>query len=66
MVAAGDITFRAWDVTAGADGDTGVDVSTNGTYDALLDVLSETATAYVSTAVNDAPVLDNTGAMVLD
>ncbi|GJL51696.1 MAG: hypothetical protein NPIRA01_29230 [Nitrospirales bacterium] len=52
---AGDITFRAWDTTTGSDGDTGVDVSTNGGTTAFS-TATETATLTV-TAVNDAPVL---------
>ncbi len=58
----GDITFRAWDQTSGAAGNK-VDVSTNGTTTAF-----STATEVASitiTAVNDAPVLDNTGNMTL-
>ncbi|WP_447971265.1 LamG-like jellyroll fold domain-containing protein [Nitrospira sp. M1] len=53
--AAGDLTFRAWDTTTGSDGDTGVDVSTNGGTTAYSSA-TETATLTV-TAVNDAPVL---------
>ncbi|GJL61425.1 MAG: hypothetical protein NPIRA04_00790 [Nitrospirales bacterium] len=52
---AGAITFRAWDTTTGSNGDTGVDVSTNGGTTAYSTV-TETATLTV-TAVNDAPVL---------
>jgi hypothetical protein len=52
---AGVVTFRAWDTTTGTDGDTAVDVSTNGTTTAYS-TLTETATLTVTT-VNDAPVL---------
>ena len=60
---AGSITFRAWDVATGIDGDTGVDVSTNGTTTAFS-TATETATLTVN-AINDAPVLDNSGTMTL-
>ena len=60
---AGNITFRAWDITAGTDGDTSVDVSTNGTT-TPYSTITETATLTVI-AVNNAPTLDNGGAMVL-
>ena len=60
---AGNLTFRAWDTTAGADGDTGVDVSTNGTTTAYS-MAMETATLTV-TAVNDAPVNTVPGAQVV-
>ncbi|MFM9964548.1 MAG: DUF2341 domain-containing protein [Planctomycetaceae bacterium] len=56
------VTFRAWDQTSGSAG-TRVDVSTNGGSTAF-----STATEFAGlsvTAVNDAPVLDNTGAMTL-
>ncbi|MGD1858989.1 MAG: DUF4347 domain-containing protein [Leptolyngbyaceae cyanobacterium] len=47
------ITFRAWDQTIGANGDTGVDVSTNGGTTAFS---AETGNASITvTAVNDAP-----------
>jgi Tfp pilus assembly protein FimT len=60
---AGNLSFRAWDQTVGADGDTGVDVSTNGGTTAYSSA-TETATLTVN-PVNDAPVLDSTGAMTL-
>ena len=51
---AGDLTFRAWDQTTGSNGDTGVDVSTNGGDSAYS---NEKATATLNvTAVNDVPV----------
>ncbi len=59
----GNITFRAWDSSSGSDGATGVDVSTNGNTTAYS-TSTETATITI-TAVNDAPVLDNSGAMTL-
>ncbi len=59
----GNITFRAWDQSSGSDGDTGVNVSTNGTTSAYSSS-TETATLTI-TAVNDAPVLDNSGSMTL-
>ncbi len=58
----GDITFRAWDQTSGAAGNK-VDASTNGTTTAFS-TATEVASITV-TAVNDAPVLDNTGNMTL-
>ncbi len=58
----GDITFRAWDQTSGSAGNK-VDVSTNGTTTAFS-TATEVASISV-TAVNDAPVLDNTGNMTL-
>ncbi len=58
----GDITFRAWDQTSGSAGNK-VDVSTNGTTTAFS-TATEVASITV-TAVNDAPVLDNTGNMTL-
>ncbi len=57
----GDITFRAWDQTSGAAGNK-VDTSTNGTTTAFS-TATEVASITV-TAVNDAPVLDNTGTTV--
>jgi len=60
---AGDITFRAWDQTSGADGDTAVDVSINGNTTAFSTAI-ETATLTM-TAVNDAPVLDDSGPAAL-
>jgi hypothetical protein len=50
---AGNITFRAWDQTSGASGDTAVDVSTNGGTTAYS-TATETATLTV-TPVNDTP-----------
>ncbi len=58
----GDITFRAWDQTSGSAGNK-VDASTNGTTTAFS-TATEVASITVS-AVNDAPVLDNTGNMTL-
>ncbi len=58
----GDITFRAWDQTSGAAGNK-VDASTNGNTTAFS-TATEVASITV-TAVNDAPVLDNTGNMTL-
>ena len=52
---AGAITFRAWDQSTGTNGQTGVNVSTNGGSTAFS-ALSTTASITV-TAVNDAPVL---------
>ena len=60
---AGTISFRAWDQTAGSSGEFNINVSTNGlTSPYSTDV--ETATLTVL-AVNDAPVLDNTGDLFL-
>jgi|GEM_PF-2589188 len=56
------LTFRAWDQTTGSAG-TYVDTSTNGGSTAFSSA-TETA-AQVVNAVNDAPVLDNTGDMSL-
>jgi hypothetical protein len=71
---AGDITFRAWDQTSGSNGDTAVDVSTNGTTTAYS-TDTETATLTV-TAENDKPTVtptvadlaytENDGAVALD
>jgi hypothetical protein len=56
------ITFRAWDQTSGSNGGT-ADSSTNGGTTAFS---TATATAeIVVNALNDAPVLDNTGTMTL-
>ncbi len=56
---AGNLTFRAWDQTSGASGDTAVDVSTNGAATAFS-TATETATLDVI-VVNDAPTAaDNT------
>ncbi|MCK5340667.1 MAG: tandem-95 repeat protein, partial [Desulfobulbaceae bacterium] len=52
------ITFRAWDATSGANGDIGVDTSTNGGTTTFSTAI-ETASISV-TAVNDASVLDTT------
>ncbi len=57
-----DFTFRAWDQTSGAFG-TKVNASTNGGITAFSSA-TEIASITV-TAVNDAPVLDNTGNMIL-
>ena len=56
------ITFRAWDQSSGAQGSK-VDASTNGGTTAFS-TATETASLAV-TAVNDAPVLDNSGSMAL-
>ena len=56
------ITFRAWDQTTGANGGT-ANVSTNGGTTAYS-TATETAAITVN-AVNDAPVLDNTGTMTV-
>ena len=56
------ITFRAWDRTSGTAGNT-ADTTTNGGTTAFS-TGTETASVTV-TNVNDAPVLDNTGAMTL-
>ncbi|MCA9963448.1 MAG: cadherin-like domain-containing protein [Anaerolineales bacterium] len=60
---AGNITFRAWDQTSGSNGSTGINTIPNGGTTAFS-VATETATLTVQ-AINDAPVLDNTGTMVL-
>ena len=57
------IDFRAWDQTSGTAG-TKVNVSSNGGSSAFS-VAIETATVDI-TDVNDAPVLDNSGAVTLD
>ena len=59
---ANGITFRAWDRTTGTSGGT-ADSSTNGGTTAFS-TATETATITL-TPVNDAPVLDNAGNMVL-
>jgi hypothetical protein len=51
----GDITFRAWDQTSGSNGDTAVNVSSNGGTTAFS-TATETASLTV-TGVNDAPVI---------
>ncbi len=51
-------TFRAWDKTFGASGDTAVDTTTNGSSTAFS-VSTDTAEITVN-SINDAPVLDNT------
>ena len=56
------VTFRAWDQSSGAQGSK-VNVSTNGGTTAYS-TATETASVSV-TAVNDAPVLDNSSAMTL-
>nr|WP_161501651.1 DUF4347 domain-containing protein [Rhodopirellula sp. SM50] len=53
------VTFRAWDQTSGVNG-TLADASVNGTTTAFS-IASDTA----SLLVNDAPILDNSGAMTL-
>lgn len=58
------IQFRAWDQTSGSDGETGADTSINGDPTAFS-VAVETASITVL-STNNAPVLDNTGAMVLN
>ena len=62
-VNAPSITFRAWDRTSGTAGQNMVDTSSNGGITAFSTAL-ETATITV-TSINDAPVLDNSGAMTL-
>ncbi len=57
-----DITFRAWDQTSGTYG-TKVDTSVNGGSSAFSTAV-ESAAIDVS-AVNDAPLLDNSGTMTL-
>ncbi len=56
---AGAMTFRAWDQTTGANG-AFADTSTNGTTTAF-----SAATDTASQLVNNAPVLDDSGAMTL-
>ena len=56
---AGELTFRGWDQTAGADGDIGVDVSVNGGTTAFS-MATETVTLDVL-SVNDDPVLTTVG-----
>ncbi len=58
----GGITFRAWDATSGTAGKT-ADTTTNGGTTAFS-TATETASITVN-PVNDAPVLDNSGTMVL-
>ena len=55
----GDLHFRAWDQTAGVNGQTGVDATTNGGTTAFS-TASETASLSVI-ATNDAPVLTPAG-----
>lgn len=57
------ITFQAWDQTSGTRG-TFVDATTNGGITAFS-VDSESASIAVVN-INDAPVLDNTGSMILN
>jgi VCBS repeat-containing protein len=52
---AGAITFRAWDQSAGTNGQTGVNVSTNGGATAFS--TTSTTASITVTGVNDAPVL---------
>ncbi len=49
------LTFRGWDRTSGANGDTGVDVSANGGITAFSSTSASSAVSI--TPVNDAPVL---------
>ncbi|MCB9445581.1 MAG: tandem-95 repeat protein [Ardenticatenaceae bacterium] len=60
---AGTISFRAWDQTTGASGDIHINVNTNGTT-TPYSTGTETATLTVL-AVNDAPVLDDSGDLFL-
>ncbi|MES0326966.1 MAG: DUF4347 domain-containing protein, partial [Gammaproteobacteria bacterium] len=61
---AGDITFRAWDTSSGASGDTAVDVSSNGGTTAYS-TATETATLTV-TAIDDAPINTVPGAQSIN
>ena len=62
---AGNITFRAWDQTSGANGQTGVDVATNGGMTAFSSA-TESASLTV-TPVNDSPLVGtNAGATVAE
>ncbi|WP_203249944.1 hypothetical protein [Cysteiniphilum marinum] len=61
--ASGDMTYRAWDQTSGSNGDTGVDVSTNGDTTAFSSA-TETASLTVN-AVNDAPSITSPTEAVL-
>jgi VCBS repeat-containing protein len=56
---AGSITFRAWDITFGSVGDTGINVSQNGGTTAFS-TATETAALNVF-SINDAPFLDLNG-----
>jgi CSLREA domain-containing protein len=57
------LTFRAWDQTSGANGNTADASIVGGTT--AFSIATETASITVN-AVNDAPVMDNTGNMSLD
>jgi len=57
------VTVRAWDQSSGADGLNGVDASVNGASTAFSTNLVDVSITVVST--NTAPVIDNTGNMVL-
>jgi len=60
---AGNITFKAWDQSSGANGQTGVNVSSGGGTTAFS---NQSATASLNiTAVNDAPILNNSIVMTL-
>jgi len=61
--AAGAITFRAWDQTAGTNGQTGVSTSVNGGSSAFS-VLTSSASILVN-AVNDAPVISVNAGLTL-
>jgi hypothetical protein len=49
------ITYCAWDMTSGSDGDTGVDVSTNGNTTAFSTAFQAASVTVI--AINDAPVV---------
>jgi uncharacterized repeat protein (TIGR01451 family) len=56
------ISFRAWDRTSGANGDTGIDTGINGGTSAFS---TNTASASIIVSpINDAPVADNTADFV--
>ena len=57
------IVYRAWDQTFGSEGDTGVDTTISGGTTAFS-LLHDTATLDVQN-VNDAPVLDNSGDLLM-
>ena len=70
---AGDVPFRAWDRTAGANGDTGVDVSTNGgatAFSTATDVAAITVTAAndtpTTTGLADVTVAEDAADSVVD
>ena len=58
--ATGSVAYRAWDQTAGAAGDTGVDTTTNGGSTALS-TASDTATISVAAVPDDPTADDDTG-----